>query len=84
VPDLADAVLLAAAAWPGEVIAEDLAVEVGREAQEVQACVAELRARGLLQKQRGNPAWGSTDRLRASKAGREACRRTLRGIILGP
>jgi len=82
-PDLADAVLLAATAWPGTVVAGDLAVEVGRETEEITACVAELRAKGLLQKRRGSPLWSNTDRLRPTKAGVAACRVTLRREILG-
>jgi|GEM_PF-2938608 len=80
--DLTDAVLLAASAWPGTHTAEFLADELERDLDEITAAVADLRGRGLLQRRRGRPTWGGTDRLRASKAGVAACRVTLRAEIL--
>lgn len=72
-PDLTDAVLLAATVWPGEKTAEILANEVKVNAKDVSSAVDALREKKLLQKRRGSPGWGGADRIRASKAGREAC-----------
>jgi len=80
-PDLTDAVLLAATAWPGTQTADSLAEDFGVSAKEIASAITDLRDRGLLQKKRGSPKWGGVDRLRASKAGREACRATLRREI---
>lgn len=82
-PTLSDAVLLAAAAQPGDWTPADLARTLRPSEEEVTRAVQELRARGLLQKRRGNPDWGGRDRLRASKAGRAALRQVLRAELLG-
>ena len=81
-PDLADAILLAVTFYPGEHTASDLVAEYAFDLAQVEQAVEELRARGHLQKKRGNSAWGDVDRLRPSKAGQEACRVTLRAEIL--
>ncbi len=82
-PNLADAVLLSATAWPGEKTAASLAKELDLDVTELEGVVKDLRKRGFVQKRRGSPKWGGLDRLRASKAGRNACRETLRAEILG-
>ena len=82
-PTLADAVLLAAAHRPGQWTAPLLAEEVDLVVADISAAVLDLRRLGALQKRRGDPWWQGTDWLRASKAGREWCRETLRAVILG-
>lgn len=82
-PTLADAVLLAATHRPGQWTAPLLAEELDLVVGDVNGAVSDLRRTGALQKRRGNPRWQGTDRLRASKAGRERCRETLRAVILG-
>ncbi len=77
-----DAVLLAATAWPGSWTAEALAGELALDPMEVEAAVEGLRNQKLLNKRRGNPNWGGTDRLRASKAGRLRIGKTVREHIL--
>ena len=77
-----DAVLLAATAWPGTWTAESLAEELSLDPMEVEAVVDELRKQRFLNKRRGNPNWGGTDRLRASKAGRSRIGATVREHIL--
>ncbi len=82
-PDLADAVLLAASLRPGASTAADLVEEHGWPLEDIQEAVAALRERRHLQQRRGNRAWGGVDRLRPSRAGEAACRATLRAEILG-
>ncbi len=82
-PDLPDAVLLAATAWPGTHTVDSLADELGCDVDELAGAVADLRGRDLLQKRRGSPKLVRIDRLRASKAGAAACRATLRREIRG-
>lgn len=82
-PDLADAVLLAASLRPGERTAADLAQEHRWPLEDILEAVETLRERRHLQQRRGNRAWGGVDRLRPSKAGEAACRATLRAEILG-
>lgn len=81
-PDLAGAVLVSATVWPGEHTAVALSAEHGLDPVSVEHAIADLRARALLQRRRGNPSWDGKDCLRASKAGGEACRNTVRGEIL--
>jgi hypothetical protein len=81
-PDLADAVLLAASLNPGEHTAAVLADAQGWPLEDIEEAVTALRKRRHLQQRRGNRAWGGTDRLRPSKAGEAACRATLRAVIL--
>lgn len=81
-PGIADAVLLAATAWPGTWTADSLAAELSLDPIEVESVVEDLRVRKLLNKRRGNPNWGGTDRLRASKAGRAKIGTTVREHIL--
>jgi predicted HTH transcriptional regulator len=82
-PNLTDAVLLAATVWPGAETAQSLAKELDRNAREINAAIADLRERGLLQKRRGSPRWPGKDRLRSSKAGAAACKATLSSAIAG-
>ena len=83
VTDLDHAILLTATAWPSMYTTPLMAKDVGLEAGEVYAAVKQLRMRGLLQKRRGNAAWGGTDRLRPTKAGRAVCVARLRAEVLG-
>lgn len=83
-PDLADAVLLAASLRPGKRTTADLADEFEWPLDAIQEAVLALREHRHLQQRRGNRGWGGVDRLRPSKTGEEACRATLRAEILGP
>lgn len=81
--DLDHAILLTATIWPSMFTASLVAKDMDVEAGAVFASVKQLRAKGLLQKRRGNAAWGGTDRLRPSKAGRAVCVERLRVEVLG-
>ena len=81
--DLDHAILLTVTAWPSMYTARLMAKDMGLEPGGVYAAVKQLRTRGMLQKRRGNAAWGGTDRLRPSKAGRAVCVERLRAEVLG-
>ncbi len=81
--DLDHAILLTATIWPSMFTASLVARDMEVEAGDVFASVKRLRARGLLQKRRGNAAWGGMDRLRPSKAGRALCAKRRRAEVLG-
>lgn len=81
-PELVDAVLLAATLRPARWTAETLAEDLGLDVEEVEAAIKVLRERKHIQKRRGSPKWGGKDRIRCTMAGEELCIAELRAQIL--